>query len=75
MTTWGHAGNDKAVTQFEAGKAVFDLAGYVSFLLWRSVYVTKQVGALLSLDIMLYSLRCEMGGDTFLHLCTKRLCD
>ncbi len=31
------------MTQLEAGKAVFDLAGYVSFLLWRSVYVTKQV--------------------------------
>ena len=38
-----HAGSDKAVTQLEAGKAIFDLAGYVSFLLWRSVYVTKQV--------------------------------
>ncbi len=37
------AGSDTAVTQLEAGKAVFDLAGYVSFLLWRSVYVTKQV--------------------------------
>ena len=41
-----HAGSDRAVTQLEAGKAIFDLAGYVSFLLWRSVYVTKQVNAL-----------------------------
>ena len=31
------------MTQLEAGKAIFDLAGYVSFLLWRSVYITKQV--------------------------------
>ncbi|CAL5221410.1 g3596 [Coccomyxa viridis] len=38
-----YLGSDTAVTQLEAGKAVFDLAGYVSFLLWRSVYVTKQV--------------------------------
>lgn len=31
------------MTQFDAGKATFDIAGYISFLLWRSVYVTKQV--------------------------------
>ena len=42
------AGSDRAVTQLEAGKAIFDLAGYVSFLLWRSVYVTKQVRAVLT---------------------------
>ena len=39
----GCAGSDRAVTQLEAGKAMFDIAGYISFLLWRSVYVTKQV--------------------------------
>ncbi|CAK0781088.1 hypothetical protein CVIRNUC_005282 [Coccomyxa viridis] len=38
-----YIGSDKAVTQLEAGKAMFDIAGYISFLLWRSVYVTKQV--------------------------------
>ena len=38
-----HAGSDNAVTQLEAGKQIFDIAGYVSFLLWRSVYITKQV--------------------------------
>lgn len=31
------------MTQLEAGKQIFDIAGYVSFLLWRSVYITKQV--------------------------------
>lgn len=38
-----YVGSDQAVTQFEAGKANFSLAGYLSFLLWRSVYITKQV--------------------------------
>jgi NADH dehydrogenase FAD-containing subunit len=38
-----YVGSDQAITQFEAGKASFSLAGYLSFLLWRSVYITKQV--------------------------------
>ncbi len=38
-----YVGSDQAVTQLEAGKRTFDLAGYLSFLLWRSVYITKQV--------------------------------
>ncbi len=38
-----YVGSDQAITQLEAGKASFSLAGYLSFLLWRSVYITKQV--------------------------------
>jgi hypothetical protein len=41
-----YVGSDQAVTQVEAGKASFSLAGYLSFLLWRSVYITKQVPTL-----------------------------
>ncbi|BDA51498.1 Internal alternative NAD(P)H-ubiquinone oxidoreductase A1 [Coccomyxa sp. Obi] len=38
-----YLGRDKAVTHLEAGKLKFDTAGYLSFLIWRSVYLTKQV--------------------------------
>jgi NADH:ubiquinone reductase (non-electrogenic) len=38
-----YIGNDKAVTQLEAGKTNVQLADYPAFLLWRSVYITKQV--------------------------------
>eukprot|EP00884_Botryococcus_braunii_P014580 jgi/Botrbrau1/23122/Bobra.0243s0052.1 len=38
-----YIGNDKAVTQLEAGKANLQLWDYPAFLLWRSVYITKQV--------------------------------
>ncbi|CAL8465647.1 g5183 [Coccomyxa elongata] len=38
-----YLGRDKAVTHLEAGKLNFDTAGYLSFLIWRSVYLTKQV--------------------------------
>ena len=40
------AGNDKALTQVEAFDVInLKLYGSVAFLLWKSVYITKQVGA------------------------------
>lgn len=54
---YGCAGSDKAVTQLEAGKAMFDIAGYISFLLWRSVYVTKQVPSQYLLTFLLLDMK------------------
>lgn len=39
-----YVGNDQALTQFEAGDASVALYGQFAYLLWRSVYITKQVG-------------------------------
>lgn len=40
-----YVGNDMALTQIEAGSADLSvkLYGRLAFLLWRSVYITKQV--------------------------------
>ncbi|KAF8058293.1 SPAC3A11.07 [Scenedesmus sp. PABB004] len=38
-----YVGNDKALTQVEAFDGSLDLYGSLAFLLWRSVYITKQV--------------------------------
>ena len=42
-----YVGDSKALTQIEAGAnspLALKLYGSVAFLLWRSVYITKQVG-------------------------------
>ena len=41
-----YVGDEKALTQIEAGDSSLGLKLYGSFafLLWRSVYITKQVG-------------------------------
>lgn len=38
-----YVGNDKALTQVEAFDTSLALYGSFAFLLWRSVYITKQV--------------------------------
>ena len=37
----GCAGNNQALTQVDP--LALRLSGYISFLIWRSVYITKQV--------------------------------
>ena len=38
-----NAGNEKALVSAEVLDSRFDVAGAFAFLLWRSVYITKQV--------------------------------
>lgn len=38
-----YVGNDRALTQIEAFDSTVNLYGAFAFLLWRSVYITKQV--------------------------------
>ena len=41
-----YVGDDRALTQFELGKSQrlrYEASGRFAFLLWKSVYVTKQV--------------------------------
>ena len=37
-----HAGNEKALVSAEVLDTHLDIAGSLAFLLWRSVYITKQ---------------------------------
>jgi hypothetical protein len=43
--TSGPAGNEKALVSAEVLDSSFDVAGSLAFLLWRSVYITKQARA------------------------------
>lgn len=38
-----YIGDDKAIVNMEAGKNSVDVWGGLAYLLWRSVYITKQV--------------------------------
>lgn len=68
-----YVGNDRALTQIEAGAgadaalSVIKLYGRLAFLLWRSVYITKQVSLRNRVLILFDWLKARMfGRDTSL---------